>query len=285
MVSMRRRVLGPAIVAGCLGVGMSAMALGPWRAIAHDPPRAVAIHAGGGVVPANLLRVYVEFSVPMEAGWSDGKIHLVDDAGQEVAGALLHPAEELWSPDGRFLTVLFDPGRIKRGLKSNVEMGVPLVTGRRYRLVIDPGWYDSHGRVSVSAYAQELRVVGADRASPDPGQWSVTPPVRDSHDELRVDFGKPLDYALALRAIAVVDSAGSFVRGKAALSNGDHVWSFVPSRGWIGRRYALRVDPELEDLAGNNLDRPFDSDRSRDGVVAERAAVDRQPRFLRVILR
>lgn len=281
---MRRARVGAAIAAGCLGVGTIAMALGPLRgigSIGRDAPHVVAVHAGGGVVPANLLRVYVEFSAPMEPGSSAGKIHLVDDAGREVRAALLGLDEGLWSADGRFLTVLFDPGRIKRGLRSNLEMGTPLVAGRRYRLVVDPGWYDARGRRSTSAYAQELRVAGAVRSPLDPGRWSIASPARGSRDELRVDFGEALDHALALRAITVVDSGGSFVPGHAALRDADHVWSFVPLQRWAGRAYSLRIDPGLEDLAGNNLVRPFDADRSR--VIV--AGPDDRPRFVAVAVR
>ena len=38
-------------------------------------------------------------------------------SGQAVADPFLELDEELWSTDGRRFTLLFDPGRIKRGLK------------------------------------------------------------------------------------------------------------------------------------------------------------------------
>ena len=41
--------------------------------------------------------------------------------------------EELWSPDGTRFTLVFDPGRIKRGLKPREEAGPILEAGKSYQ--------------------------------------------------------------------------------------------------------------------------------------------------------
>ena len=64
--------------------------------------------------------------------------------------------QELWNRDQTRLTLLFDPGRIKRGVKPNVDMGPVLLEGHRYTLVIDRDLKDANGaplakRLSVTS--------------------------------------------------------------------------------------------------------------------------------------
>ena len=108
-----------------------------------------AIYPTSDRVPANLLKLYIEFSAPMSDGEAERRVHLVDANGREVAAAFLHVDEELWDASRKRLTVLFDPGRIKRGLRSNLEDGAPLAGGRTFRVVIDKDWRDGDGRPLV----------------------------------------------------------------------------------------------------------------------------------------
>jgi len=102
---------------------------------------------------------------------------------------------------------------------------------------------------------------------------------------LRVSFGESLDHALAMRLITVVDSNDSPVAGRALLGERDRVWSFTPDTNWSAGRLTLRVEPALEDLAGNNLARPFDSDRAHGGASAETALADTSPRRIALTFR
>lgn len=279
------RLRRPALIAiVCAAIAIGALGFFARPVGTPDATRVVAVYAGGGDVPSNLLRMYVEFSAPMEPGSTYQNIHLVDDEGHEVSDAFLELREELWSADRRHLTLLFDPGRVKRGIRSNVEMGAPLVAGQRYRFVIDPAWRDASNRPLGTAFVEELRVAGFDSVLPDPAHWSISSPRARSRDTLRVSFGEALDHALALRMIAVVDSVGTRLPGSAALSAADRGWMFVPASGWcVGAR--LRVESGLEDLAGNNVVRPFDADRLAGGRGAEAAEADTTPRLIAVVLR
>ena len=280
-MGVRSLVIAGACVAGvAIALGVTARSL-----VSSDATRVVAVRAGGGDVPSNLLRVYVELSAPMEPGDAYQHIRIVDDRGQEVRDALLELREELWSPDHRRLTLLFDPGRVKRGIRANVEMGSPLLAGHRYRLVIDSGWRDERDHPLAAPYEQELRVAGFDSTSPDPSRWTFWPPGPGTREPLRVEFGEPLDHALALRLVSVVDSSGARVAGRAVLTDDDRTWSFTPDADWARGVVLLRVDPQLEDLAGNNLSRRFDSDRVRGDRSAEAALADTAPRLLRIPLR
>jgi hypothetical protein len=272
------------IAAATAAMATVAAAFAARSRVDRDATHVVAIHAGGGDVPSNLLRVYVELSAAMEPGSAYEHIHLVDDRGRVIRDAFLELREELWSPDHRRLTLLFDPGRVKRGIRSNVEMGAPLAAGRRYRLVIDSTWRDARDRPLAQSFAQELRVAGIDSMPPDPSRWLVSSPRANTRDTLRVSFGEPLDHALAARLIRVVDMNGSPIDGHVALSANDREWMLVPSGPW--RRGAqLRVDPALEDLAGNNLVRAFDSDRGNALPTSDKMLTDTVTRSLRVVVR
>jgi hypothetical protein len=235
--------------------------------------RVIAVHPALPELPSNLLRWYLEFSASMEPGRALAHVHLMDEAGREVNNAFLALDQELWDPERRRLTLLFDPGRVKRGIRTNLESGAPLVAGRRYTLVIDDQWPDGTGAPLASGYRLAFAAVAADRRSPDPTRWRLTPPRAGTRDGLHVAFGEALDHALARRMISVADSNGRPIAGSARLAEGDSIWVFSPSAAWVAGKHALRVKSELEDVAGNNLGRLFDVDRRVAGAEHDVAPI------------
>ena len=61
------------------------------------------------VLPANQLKLYVEFSAPMMLGEMRHRVRLLDASGKEVPGTFLAVDEEMWDADRKRLTILFDP--------------------------------------------------------------------------------------------------------------------------------------------------------------------------------
>ena len=232
--------------------------------------RILGVYPASHRLPANLLRWYVETSAPMEPGNALAHVHLLDESGREVSGAFLALEQELWDPERRRLTLLFDPGRVKRGVRTNVESGAPLVAGRRYRLVIDDEWKDGTGAALASGFELAFEVTEPDRRSPDPARWRLTPPRAGTRSGLHVAFGESLDHALASRLLEVLDDRGAAVPGSVALAANDSLWVFSPHRDWKAGEYTLRVGGALEDLAGNNVVRVFDVDRDADSAGVDR---------------
>jgi hypothetical protein len=232
--------------------------------------RVTAVHPSSSRLPSNLLRWYVETSAPIEPGSALEHVHLMDESGREVPNAFLALDQELWDPDRRRLTLLFDPGRVKRGVRTNVESGAPLIAGHRYRLAIDDEWVDGSGAPLASGFELAFEAVEADRRSPDPATWRLTIPGSKTRAPLVVAFGEPLDHALAARLLAVVDRNGSMVAGSAELAANDSSWVFTPERAWAAGEYSLRAGGALEDVAGNNLVRVFDVDRRLDSAGVDR---------------
>ena len=211
-------------------------------------------------IPANQLRWYIEFSAPMREGEAERHVHLLDASGNEVDDAFLIVSDELWDPARRRLTVLFDPGRVKQGVRQNLESGAPLVAGRNYVLRIDPAWRDGRGAPLARGHEKRFHVTEANRTGLVSSEWRVQAPREGTREPVSIDFGRALDKALAERLIVVMDG-DSMVTGQAALAEGERIWRLAPNQPWQGKEYELRISPILEDPAGNRVGLTFDRDR------------------------
>ena len=238
-------------------------------------PAVIAVHPSAPRLPENLLRFYLHFATAMVQGDSYARIHIEDHAGRTVELAVLEIQEELWDPDGQRLTLLFDPGRIKRDLTPNREQGLALRSGGSYTLVVHGSWRDGSGRTLGGDYRHPFRVGPADRSSPNPDSWSLAVPAAGGRSPLRVEFGEPLDHAQSRRWIWVEDGNGERLAGETSVGTGEQSWSFRPDEPWSGQTYTLRVDARLEDVAGNRVAEPFEV-RNRQTAGRGPSVVDRR---------
>lgn len=239
------------------------------------------VYPSADVVPENLLKFYVHFSAPMSRGNIYEHIRLLNEANQPVELPFLELAEELWSPDMMRLTLFIDPGRIKREVKPLEEVGPALVNGRRFTLLISGSWRDANGSRMKQAFLKRFTVGPPDRDPPDPRRWAYqAPPIR-TREPLAVDFAEPMDSALALRMIHVVDASGRPVPGQPFLAERERLWKFLPLHSWKAGRYALVVESIIEDLAGNNIGRPFEVEIGGNSVPQAKSGNTRLPFELR----
>jgi hypothetical protein len=210
--------------------------------------------------PANTLRMYVEFTNPMARGDAWTHLRVLDETGAAIQKPFVEVDQELWDPEGKRLTVLFDPGRLKRGLIDNEVSGPPLVAGRKVTIEVDPGWRDAKGAPLAEGYRRIIRVGPEVRTPIDLNTWLAEAPPSTNSD-LVIRFPRPLDHALAQRAITVV-SGTETVTGKITMEEDDTAWRFTPARPWKPGVYAIAVDGILEDIAGNRMGKLFDVDTS-----------------------
>ena len=77
--------------------------------------RVLKVYPSANRLPENTLRLYVHFSGVVARGGVYSRFKLVRDDGKAVLRPFVELDEELWSEDGLRLTLLFDPGRVKRG--------------------------------------------------------------------------------------------------------------------------------------------------------------------------
>lgn len=221
----------------------------------------VAIYPTAAELPVNLLRVYVQFSAPMSEGWAASAISVTrEDTGETLDDVFLPPDPELWDPDRKRLTMLLDPGRIKRGLVPNLEFGYPLVEGTTVRISVDPAFRDAAGQPLRAGAERSYSIGPALRSRIDPTVWGLTAPDAGSREPLAVEFDRPLDHGLLQHCLSVRDAAGQDVRGMGKIGEGERSWRFTPAVPWRAGAYQLAVEPRLEDVAGNSPARVFDRD-------------------------
>ncbi len=222
-------------------------------------PEVIAIYPSANILPENQLKFHIEFNTPMTQGAVHKLVKLIDSRGTEVEKAFLIVDQEFWDQEMKVVTLLLDPGRIKRGLKANLQMGAPLKADERYQLVVDAGWKNIDGVVTLSPYKKEFRCVDADRSSININEWVITNP-GVATGELVIDCKENLNYIMASRAIRVTDEKNNPIEGEIILRSNESVIMFRPRQKWNNGTYTLAVNPLLEDLAGNNLNRLFDED-------------------------
>ncbi|MBK5293501.1 MAG: hypothetical protein JJE04_17730 [Acidobacteriia bacterium] len=211
-------------------------------------------------LPENQLKFYVHFSASMSRGDAAKRLHLIEESGVTVKLPFLELDEELWDRDYRRLTVLFDPGRVKRGLLPNTEVGPALVPGKSYSLVIDSEWPDAAGVPLKQGFKKTFHVTAADRTPLDPKTWRLTPPNAGIAAPLLLDVNEPLDAALLLRFIDVVDAKGKLIKGRVTVEREETRWVFTPAEPWTAGAFNLEILTTLEDLAGNKIGQAFDVD-------------------------
>jgi hypothetical protein len=220
--------------------------------------RVTAVYPSANVLPENMLKFYLHFSEPMAIGEASGNVRLMGEGGKQVNLPFLELAEELWDPDGKRLTLFFDPGRVKRGLKPHKEQGRALQAGREYRLHINAAWRDAMGRTMVEDFSKQFRACAVDYKQPDPVKWKVSVPSAGTRDAVRLAFPEALDHGLLERVLVVYNSEGKAISGVAGVTQGEKEWNWKPDCPWQAGNYRIVVEALLEDLAGNSIGRLFE---------------------------
>lgn len=228
-------------------------------AAAPTPPvRVSGVFPTGPNVPSNLLRVYIEFSGPMGSRTGQDYVTIVDPQGAEMKGALLPLDTDLWNGERTRFTILFDPGRVKRGILPNRELGRPLQPGDAFTLVVRREWPDAHAKPLAAEFRKNYRVGPPIERPLSTAPWRITPPAAGSREPLRVTFPTGLDHGLVQRALSVV-RGDTALPGEIRIVNGETEWRFAPRDAWTPGDYAVSVLPILEDPAGNRIGQAFET--------------------------
>ncbi|MFN0056117.1 MAG: hypothetical protein ACKV0T_28555 [Planctomycetales bacterium] len=222
------------------------------------PPAVAAIYPSAPTLPENHLRFYIHFATPMRRGEAYDQIQLLRENGQPVALPFLELGEELWDASGQRLTLLIDPGRIKRGVKPREEEGPVFEVGGRYALVVAAGWHDAAGRPLAKPFRKEIRIGPPIHQAIDPAEWKWTLPAAGSLAPLVLRFPQPLDHGLLQRTLTVQVTNRSGVKGRVAIAANERQWEFRPEQPWDAGDFELAVATVLEDVAGNRIGRAFE---------------------------
>ena len=126
-------------------------------------PELLAIYPTRDTVPENLLKIYLQFSQPMqEVGQVLDFITVRDETAAKDVSVFLKLESELWNRNHDRLTLWLDPGRIKTDLIPNREQGLPLQEGHSYTIHISDQWKNADG-IALSQDYKKTTVCGCKR--------------------------------------------------------------------------------------------------------------------------
>ena len=181
--------------------------------------------------PENQLRMYIHFSGADGPARRLEHVTLLDDRAP-VVDPFLPVDGEFWNADRTRYTVFFDPGRQKRGILPNREMGASLVAGRQL-----------HAR-RRSRLARRQRPAARARRSRDVprrprpiSRRSTSPPGRSRRP--REGTRDPLPVTFRSRSITVCCCArlacGATARrssGEVRVDANETRWTMTPNEPW-----------------------------------------------------
>jgi hypothetical protein len=223
---------------------------------ASSAPRLVASYPSCETVPENLLKIYLQFDQPMVEGKSSQYVVLWDETTRDtVRGAFLDLQPELWNEDQTVLTLWLDPGRIKRDLIPNKTLGAVLVKDHIYKLSVSPLWRSKDGIPLDSSYVRKFLTVGRDAGKPDVATWIVSA----SKSHVMIDLHESLDWSL-LGSVFTLRTGDEKIAVTISTNECERQISLIPVEMLQAGEYTIEVESRLEDLAGNNLNRLFETD-------------------------
>ncbi|HSF53252.1 MAG TPA: Ig-like domain-containing protein [Algoriphagus sp.] len=211
-------------------------------------------------LPENQLKFFIQFSKPMREGNSLAQVTLLNSNQDTLKGAFLDLQPELWNEDQTLLTLWLDPGRIKRDLIPNLEMGAPLEMGKSYRLIISDQWKGRSGGNLAQSYTKDFTVTSRDSISPSPTSWTLEIPKAGTIEAVKFNFSETLDFSLLNEVFTIKDDENQPISGKWTIGTEEKSIQFIPENPWKKGKYILQIESRLEDLAGNNLNRLFETD-------------------------
>jgi hypothetical protein len=224
--------------------------------IQTSPEAPIRISPQAKVLPANTLRFYIHFPRPGEAHFDRDHLWLLNEEEQVVRDPFLVLSQELWSVDGRRLTVLMEPGRIKRGLGTDPSHEPALVVGRTYSLVITALGQTARHTFRVSDPVLE---------AVDETRWRLVSPTAGSLDPAVVHFDRVMDAALCEDEIGVLTPSREVVQTRMSLAPDGTAARLIPSHPWRAGEHHLVVSERLEDVCGNRLGEALDHDLGAGG--------------------
>jgi hypothetical protein len=208
------------------------------------------------VLPANTLRFYIYFPRPGEAHFDRDHLVLLDDKEQVVRDPFLVLSQELWSLDGHRLTVLMEPGRIKRALGPEPDHDPVLVVGQTYTLVITALGQTARYTFRVSdPVIEEIKEI----------YWRLTSPTVGTLEAAVVHFDRVMDAGGCEDEIVVLTPSGEIVQTLVSLAPDGTEAQLIPSHPWRVGEHRLVISERLEDVCGNRLGEALDHDLSAGG--------------------
>jgi len=228
--------------------------------------KVIGIYPTANRLPENLLRFYIYFNTPMKKGQALEHVKLIDGKGGIDNHVFMEFKQELWSADGKRLTLLFDPGRIKRGVSTNILRGAALITGKKYKLSICGDWEDVHGQLLTMNTVKEFMVDKGYHKPMKVANWFIDMPKANTNAPLILKFDRIIDHALIQSMIRIEDEKNNQLPGHWQVLENERLIRFMPKTKWENGNYQIGIDSRLEDITGNNLQNLLDHIKTEEGT-------------------
>jgi hypothetical protein len=209
-------------------------------------------------VPENLLRIHLQFREPPDVVAFNGAVQLLGCDRSPIRDAFVHFAEGgLWEPEGRVVSLLLHPGRLKSGLAMGRRLGSILQAGCEHAVRLDLATLFETTGPAPSVFEHRFRVGPAWRDPLPMGTVGGDLPTVGSTRPLRVRFSRALDAGSAAGAFTLLNPSGAHTPIRPTFAALDRTICLKPKTRWSAGTYRLLIDQSLEDLAGNRMDEPF----------------------------
>lgn len=222
-------------------------------------PSVLAFYPSADSLPENLLKCYISFTHPMQEYNIYDFITVKDERGKTLKDIILPLKPALWNNDQTILTLWIDPGRVKRDLIRNKNLGIPFESGGNYSIEISSNWKGINGENLSANFKKQFYIKVRDERIPKTADWKITYPESETKQYLSIQFPESMDYRTTLEGITVFKDDIQ-ITGKPSLKQMEKRWVFIPDSDWQKGQYLIKIDSNIEDNAGNNLIRPFDRD-------------------------
>lgn len=230
----------------------------------------LAIYPQIDTVPENLLKIYLQFSKPMQEV-KDAKdfLKVINQETKQEEDIFLDLETELWNLEHNELTLWLDPGRIKKDLIPNKEKGNPIKLRNTYTINISKDWKDAEGLALEKEYQKTFYVSERDTKQPTIADFKFKVPKENTMDELEILCNEDLDMMLIRNNLKIYRDDKPLTSFKIEF-NKSSIIKIIPNSNWKKGLYKIVIASQQEDLAGNNFMRLFDRDVTQDTVNTEK---------------
>lgn len=216
----------------------------------------VTIHPKSPVWPENILRFHLAFEFPMDTEFALRFVDLFRASGERVHGAFVDLPNGLWTTDQKVLTILFHPGRVKRGLRANIDLGRAIQEGERLAIRVSGGMRDAYGNRLGKDVWFEFTTGPAVLTSFEKIQMTYRVNGNDQETAIRIPSDRPIDWLSARSSLFARDANGAEVP---VLVEDDTVGLLLrPESAWPHGTIYVSAGEKLEDSCGNRQTVPFE---------------------------
>ena len=228
----------------------------------------IGLTPGKGSIPENLLRVYLRFSGPMGFDNPYSYLKLLDEEKKIIKDAFVELPEGLWNEDRTRLTILFHPGRVKRGVGPNMKQGAIFQEGKSYTLQISNEWPDANGNNLTESFEKSIVAGKAVRSKMKIEDWRIDT-LCNEFCRIVIHPDHLVDTEMVLRYFELKDSDSQTIPIE-VIPKPDGSIELKSSLILPNENYRLFIDPRLEDVCGNTFLNSFDYESGTRKIEGEK---------------